>query len=242
MGQSTTALFYSFIPVATALAGILLVFLKRPSAAVRSAFQHFAAGVVFSVVAIELLPDIRKQQHPFQVAVGFALGIAIMLILRFATAKLKKENDTEQDLPLPLLVATGLDVLIDGILVGIGLNLGQKQGLLLTIALSTEFLSLGLAIALELLERGLNRPKVFSIVLGTCAFVVVGALLGSTILAHVQTGVMQAILSAGLAALLYLVTEELLVEAHEVKETPWITASFFLGFIVFLVLGMTEGS
>lgn len=49
------------------------------------------------------------------------------------------------------------------------------------------------------------------------------------------------VLSAGLAALLFLVTEELLVEAHEVKETPAITASFFLGFGLFLMLDMTEG-
>jgi ZIP family zinc transporter len=40
------------------------------------------------------------------------------------------------------------------------------------------------------------------------------------------------------AALLYLVTEELLVEAHEVAETPWAAAMFFAGFLLFLVLGL----
>jgi len=46
------------------------------------------------------------------------------------------------------------------------------------------------------------------------------------------------ILSFGLAALLYLVTEELLVEAHEEKETPVATLMFFVGFLGFLVIGM----
>ncbi|MDI9708957.1 hypothetical protein QM281_17785 [Acinetobacter baumannii] len=38
---------------------------------------------------------------------------------------------------------------------------------------------------------------------------------------------------------MYLVTEELLVEAHEVPETPFATAAFFIGFIVFFLI---EGS
>lgn len=42
-------------------------------------------------------------------------------------------------------------------------------------------------------------------------------------------------LSFGAAALLYLVIEELLVEAHETKDTPIITASFFLGFLILLL-------
>jgi len=46
------------------------------------------------------------------------------------------------------------------------------------------------------------------------------------------------VLSFGLAALLFLVTEELLTEAHEGPESPWLTSSFFLGFLVFLLLGM----
>jgi ZIP family zinc transporter len=37
--------------------------------------------------------------------------------------------------------------------------------------------------------------------------------------------------SFGLVALLYLVTEELLIKAHERLETPWGTAMFFVGFL-----------
>jgi ZIP family zinc transporter len=38
--------------------------------------------------------------------------------------------------------------------------------------------------------------------------------------------------------LLYLVTEELLVEAHETKDTAFATSMFFVGFLLFLLLGM----
>ena len=44
------------------------------------------------------------------------------------------------------------------------------------------------------------------------------------------------IASLGAAALMYLVIEELLTEAHEVKETPLITAAFFAGFVALYLL------
>ena len=43
-------------------------------------------------------------------------------------------------------------------------------------------------------------------------------------------------LAFGLIALLYLVTEELLVEAHETEDRPWVTAMFFIGFLLLLLL------
>ena len=45
-------------------------------------------------------------------------------------------------------------------------------------------------------------------------------------------------LAFGVAALLYLVTEELLVEAHETEDTPLATATFFAGFLALLLLEM----
>lgn len=49
---------------------------------------------------------------------------------------------------------------------------------------------------------------------------------------------MEMLLAAGLVALLYLVTEELLVEAHEAEETPITTAAFLVGFLVLALLRM----
>ena len=52
------------------------------------------------------------------------------------------------------LVAVGLDILIDGLLVGIAFAAGGREGLLLTAALSLELLSLGLAVASTLAGGG----------------------------------------------------------------------------------------
>jgi zinc transporter, ZIP family len=243
MDLLTTAFLYSLAPVGAAAIGAVAVFLSTPSASVRSAIQHFAAGVVFSVAAVELLPEIRTHHSPSEVVIGFSLGIVLMLVLRSLTSKLEhKASSDGQELPLPMLVAIAIDVLIDGFLIGVGLRAGKREGLLLTIALSTEFLSLGLAITLKLLRQRISRPKTFGLTMTVCMFAVAGAVGSTTFLARLSPDAVQMFLSAGLAALLFLVTEELLVEAHETKETPWITASFFLGFVLFLALEMTAAS
>jgi ZIP family zinc transporter len=46
------------------------------------------------------------------------------------------------------------------------------------------------------------------------------------------------VLAFGVAALLYLVTEELLVQAHEVEDTAIQAATLFFGFIVLFALDM----
>jgi ZIP family zinc transporter len=53
-------------------------------------------------------------------------------------------------------------------------------------------------------------------------------------------GFLAGILGFGVASLLYLVTEELLVEAHEEPDTPLIAATFFVGFLLPLVMAAFE--
>src|SRR5205085_85655 len=111
-------------------------------------------------------------------------------------------------------------------------------GLLLTLALSLELLSLGLAITASLLTRSASRTRAVVVPVLLSLLLCVGAVVGDTMLHSASPAVLAGVLSFGCAALLFLVTEELLVEAHEVPETPATTAMFFAGFLLFLVLGM----
>lgn len=63
--------------------------------------------------------------------------------------------------------------------------------------------------------------------------VLVFAVLGSWLLSGASHDLIAAALAFSAAALLYLVTEELLIEAHEVEEKPVSTLVLFAGFLVF---------
>ncbi len=231
---------FSLIPVFTMVVGGIIAIIKKTNGNVRSFILHFAAGVVFSVVAVELLPDIVKNHQPLQVIIGFTLGLIVMLLIRkFAEDKEGKEVTVNKSkLPVSLLVAIGVDIFIDGLLLGIGFSAGGVTGMLLAIALSIELLSLGMATATELGDNNLSKPRAMGIIALLAMVFFVSAVLGATLLHNLSHSAMEIVLSFGLSALLFLVTEELLTEAHEEKETVWHTSAFFGGFLLFLILGM----
>ena len=250
-----TLLGFALLPAVVMIAGAALAVWRAPGPQLRSAVLHFAAGVIFSVVAVELLPDIVQHRAPYEVVLGFGLGVATMLGLRYFTQRLEKKEATEKSsnplidgsdaptqpaaaLPWGLLVAIGIDIFIDGLLLGIGFAAGAKEGTLLAIALTIELLSLGLATAVELRQDGHGKGRAIAIVATTSLMLLLGAGIGTTVLRGATGNLLEIVLSFGLAALLFLVTEELLTEAHEEAETPLLTLAFFVGFLLFLLLGM----
>ena len=246
----TTMLGFSLLPAVVMIAGAALAVWRAPGPQLRSAILHFAAGVIFSVVAVELLPDIVQRHAPYEVGLGFGLGVVVMMGLRYLTQRLEQREAAVSEaaattaspvtaaLPWGLLVAIGIDILIDGLLLGIGFSAGAKEGTLLAIALTIELLSLGLATAVELRQGGHGKGRAVAIVASLSLLLLAGAGIGTTVLRGATGNLLEIVLSFGLAALLFLVTEELLTEAHEETETPLLTLAFFVGFLLFLLLGM----
>jgi ZIP family zinc transporter len=225
-------LLFTMAPVAAAIVGAGATAWRKPGPQLVSAIQHFAAGVVFAAAAGEILPDLKHAGAVWPVMIGGTAGILAMLLVQAVEARAKGAAG--------LLAIIGVDIFIDGLVLGLSFLAGQTQGLLLTIALTIEILFLGLTIAVGLQTGNWLRS------VGVTALMVLllplGALL-STPISHLPPAVITGCLAFGLVALLYLVTEELLVEAHEVLDRPWITAMFFVGFLLLLLLAdLMEGA
>ena len=135
-----------------------------------------------------------------------------------------------------LIIATAVDIAVDGLMLGIGFAAGAKQGLLLTIALAFELISLGLAVALELQQGRMARGRILWSVIALSVLFIVTAAGGSVALSQMSGALLAGVIAFGAAALLFLVTEELLIEAHEVTENPLLTSAFFIGFLAVFVL------
>lgn len=142
--------------------------------------------------------------------------------------------------PVGLLTVTGIDILVDGLVLGIAFAAGAKAGFLLTVALTIEVLFLGLTVANELGEGGTSKARVVGLTAALVVLLPLGALLGGPV-ATLPAAIRGGFLAFGLIALLYLVTEELLVEAHETEDRPWVTAMFFAGFLLLLLLDELVG-
>ena len=231
---------FASIPAVAVVVGSALASIRVPRPAVRSAVQHLAAGVLFAALATELLPDVMHRAMPWMTLLGFALGVASMLGLKALASRLEGRAEgleKASSLPMSLLLVSGIDILVDGLLIGISFAAGDKQGLLVTIALTLEVVFLGVATAAAITgpkarTRIMDAAFVFALLL------LAGAGAGAFLLRGIGDATLDVVMSFGMAALLYLVTEELLTEAHEVDETPLLTSMFFVGFVALLLIEM----
>ena len=221
------AVAFTLIPVVAVLIGSLFAVSKRPSDAFVSAMQHLAAGVVFAAAAAEILPQVMHEGSPIATFTGGALGILVMLSLKALEGRASG--------PIAMLGAVAVDILIDGLVLGLAFVAGGKAGVLLTIALMLEVLFLGLTVTTELGETIKSKARIIAITMGIALLLPIGAAIATPV-ATFPPVVIAGFLSFGLMALLYLVTEELLVEAHEKPDTPLISAMFFIGFLGLLLI------
>jgi ZIP family zinc transporter len=222
-------------PVTAAAIGAVIAAHRRPSPSTTSVLQHLAAGIVIAAVAGEVLPDLRDRHSLAATLIGFTIGVTCLLALSKVETRAEQCGQTK-GVPTAMLVALSIDLFIDGILVGTGAALGEGQGRILTIALTFEILFLALSLTGELVERGLSTARATLIPIAASTTTIVGALVGAAILGHATNAIQAAVLAFGSAALLYLVTEELLTEAHDTPDTTLHVAMFFVGFIALFTL------
>ena len=244
-----SALSFALIPAGVALLGAVIAAFRTPSPRIRTYVEHFAAGVVAAVAAAELLPAALRARSAIAIVIGFGLGtLAMLLIAHFSEGAEAEEEEAFPALPgragdvlakgspMGMVAPVALDVSIDGFLLGLAFAAGQKAGILLAIGFALEMLSLGLATCATCRRYGWTVVRTLIAVLGIGASFVVGAAIAAGLLGGLSGPWLAGAISFGLAALLYLVTEELLVEAHEVKETHPATAMFFVGFLTLIVI------
>lgn len=215
------------IPVLATVAGAWIALIRPPARTTVSAVQHLAAGIVMAAAAAEVLPGLKHAGAYWAVALGGGVGIAAMLAIRWLDKTLKGTTG--------LLATIALDVLVDGLVLGAAATAGERAGILLTVALTFEVLFLGVSLAPELAQTVRSHWKVLGIVAALLTLLPLGAAGGGLVAALPRFG-QDCFLAFALVALLYLVMEELLAEAHEEPDTPLATALFFVGFLGLLIL------
>jgi len=113
-----------------------------------------------------------------------------------------------------------------------------NAGVVMAVALTIEMAFLGLTYASSIKAQPKIRRNV-AVALNGC-ILILGCLVGATAAAAVAASpaMHTGLISFGVAALLYLVTEELLLEAHSEQEDHvwWIDLCFFLGFFLSFIM------
>ncbi len=228
------ALLFTLIPLAAAVASGVVALYWTPGPTARSYIQHFAAGIVLAAVIGELLSDVvSRQQQVLAALVGFVLGLLLMLGIKLASHAGGGHGGA-----MSLTVTAGVDTLVDGFVIGLGFVVGGGTGALLAVALAIELFFLGLSASASVVQSGKPGWWTLAVGLGLGLLVMIGSAAGVILLGGASGFVVTVVLAFGAIALLYLVTEELLVNVRNVPETPWHTLVLFTGFILVFVIEM----
>lgn len=228
---ATAALLVLF-PIVAGIIGSFVAVRRTPPDSLVAGVQHLAAGVVMAAVAVEVLPDLRERGPLWLVVIGFCCGVALLVIL----GQFEGDEPEAGAVPVSFLVVLGVDLFIDGLLVGAGAVVSTGTAIVVTIALTLEVLFLGVATSLQLTAAGVARTRAALITSSLTVLIGIGAVLGALVLPRAGSATLTVVLALAAAALLWLVVEELLVEAHETPHRPWMAVMFFVGFLTIYCL------
>tara|TARA_B100001063_G_scaffold5294_1_gene3917 strand:- start:1586 stop:2290 length:705 start_codon:yes stop_codon:yes gene_type:complete len=209
----------------------------QPGKRFRAVIAHLVGGLVLGIAAADLMPAASNSGHPLALVIGFCLGFSLLLVIN---AVLKDPDDSsEQGRPRPMLLLTLpflVDSLIDGLVVGISSEAAEQQWVIpVSVALEMGLATLGLG---TLLGRSGGRWR--SGVSGALMAVtyVIGLSISLLITNGLQGAALTGTLAFGTAALIYLVVEEVMKEAHARGEddSSLVNVAFFLGLLCIWLL------
>lgn len=243
---------FTFLMTALGAATVFL-FRRTASAGLHRIMLGFAAGVMIAASMWSLLiPAIEQSQAAggtgwLPAAGGSVLGIAFLagmdVLLPHLTPELLDRGSGERGRRNTLLVlAITMHNIPEGMAVGISFALAAQADITLLPASMALALGIGIqnfpegaAISLPLRAQGVSKWKSF--LCGAASGVVepIFGLITVLIASHV-TGVMPWILALAAGAMIYVVVEELIPEAHLGEHSHVGTVSVMAGFLVMMLL------
>ena len=253
---------YIWIPfVGTFLGAACVLFMTGElKPLVQKSLLGFASGVMVAASVWSLLiPSLEMSEEMGRLsfipaAVGFALGIAFLLILDRLIPHLHLNSDEPEGIKAHLkkttmlVLAVTLHNIPEGMAVGVvfaGLLSGNNGITLagafsLSIGIAIQNFPEGAIISLPLKSEGGSTKKAFWY--GVASGVVEPIAAGITIiLAGIITHMLPYLLAFAAGAMIYVVVEELLPEASEGEHSNINTIGFAAGFLIMMILDVALG-
>ena len=237
--------------LATGLGGLALLVVRRPGDRMLDALMGFTAGIMFAAAIFSLLVPALDRGSLGSVVTGFLLGAATLAVLDAVVphihARLARDGAEQAEAAgasqaaarrrsVLLLSALTIHNLPEGMAVGLAFAAGGPElGVPTAIAIGVQNIPEGFAAAAPLLEAGTSRRRAIAFAWATGAVEPPAALLAAA-----ATGFAAALLPGGLAfaagAMIYVIVDELIPEAHAGGYEREATLALIAGFVLMLVL------
>lgn len=257
------ALIGTLITFAATTAGSATVFFfkkKEMSQKAQGIFLGFAAGVMIAAAVWSLLiPAIDMAEEQGKIgfipaALGFAIGGLFLFALDHLLPHIHPSSKKPEGLPshlkrtTMLVFAVTLHNIPEGLAVGLAFavaGMGDStitfaSAMTLAIGMALQNIPEGAAISLPLKKEGVKNGKAFLYGMLSGAVEPIAAVIG-VLLVSSLTAAMPWLLAFAAGAMIYVVVEELIPEAHIGENSHPGTLGVMLGFVVMMVLDVALG-
>ena len=226
--------------------GGVLAEVFRVSERALSLALHLAAGIVLAVVGLELMPEALEATAPWVPLLAFVAGgaafIALDRSIGYVQARMGRGGGKEGS-AMAIFSGVSLDLFSDGVMIGTGTVLNPALGLLLAIGQVPADIPEGFAAVATLRNAGIERKQRIMLAAGFAIPIMVGATIGYFALRDASEIVTLSVLALTGGALVAVVTEEMIAEAHEGETSQlgpiFLTAGFALFGAISVYLGET---
>lgn len=250
------------IPFAATTLGAAAVFLfkEKINDKIIASFLAFAAGImvaasIFSLILPALDAAEAQGMNPLiPVCISFILGGLFLLAVDRVVPHLHPQTNTTEGIPTKLKRTTMLVLAVTlhnvpegmavGLMFGLALQTGEAVALsaafALAIGIGLQNIPEGAAVSLPMKKEGLSNKKAFTY--GTLSGLVepiAGVI--AIFFVSIVDGMMPWLLAFSAGAMIYVVVEELIPEAHMDEHSHVSTMIFMFGFTLMMVLDIALG-
>ena len=205
------------LPALANLAGGLAAEVLDVSGRALSLALHLAGGIVLAVVGLELMPEALDTAQPWVPLLAFVLGGVAFIGLDRAIGWVQGRlgGSDEEAGALAIFGGVSLDLFSDGVMIGTGTVIDPALGLLLALGQMPADLPEGFAAVATLRKAGISRLRRLLLAAGFALPIFAGAALGFLALRDAPEVLTLSVLALTAGALVSVVVEEMITEAHE---------------------------
>jgi ZIP family zinc transporter len=190
-----------------------------------SAALQFAGGIIVALVAFSLMPPAVHNGPLIAVVLAFFLGGTLFVVIEYFTSQRQADPALRQAAGLSgFYIGILVDLLIDGVVIGVGSTLALKTGLLLALGMAISTAPLAFVTIATAKQVGMPRKTRRRLAYLFFGCVLGGAILGYVLIRNQPEAVKLTLIALAAGFLITTVTQSIIPEANREGE-PSLRAS-----------------
>lgn len=224
--------------IGTGIGGFTAFLFKKPGVKFMSMILGASGGLMFAVVAFDLLPEAFELGGIPLTIGGIAAGV---IVTTFIDEYLPDFDNISQGrgkyFKMGLLMALGLALhnFPEGLAIGSGFIAGNSLGIGLSLVIGMHDIPEGMAVAAPMSISGVNRMKVLLFTISTAVPTGIGAMIGG-ILGNISPVFITLCLGFAGGTMLYIVCGELIPKSRSLFENFLSTLGIIAGIIAGIII------